>query len=288
DALPGPVEGRLERLAACGLSEARLLLRTPAELSDGQRYRFRLALAFARLPNGFLMADGFAANLDRTLAKVLAVNLRKLVSRSEVGALLATTHEDLTADLQPDLWVRCRGDGHISQVRGAACGTPDKNLPADRPSPEGRTRLDLRVQGISFAGELWMSEGSRADWPYFARWHYRSHHLAFVRRVMLLWHGEEPIGICVFATPAAALRLRSAYFGLRRARSRVALQALNEQLWLLARVVLHPTYRGAGGASAFVRRACEARPLGWVETLSAGGRAHPSFRAARCLRLGRG
>src|SRR5438046_572595 len=47
DALPGPLEERLDRLAACGLSEARLLLRTPAELSDGQRYRFRLALALA-------------------------------------------------------------------------------------------------------------------------------------------------------------------------------------------------------------------------------------------------
>jgi len=47
DALPGPVERRLGVLAACGLSEARLLLRTPAELSDGQRYRFRLAFALA-------------------------------------------------------------------------------------------------------------------------------------------------------------------------------------------------------------------------------------------------
>ena len=45
DALGGPVEGRLGLLAACGLSEARLLLRTPMELSDGQRYRFRMAYA---------------------------------------------------------------------------------------------------------------------------------------------------------------------------------------------------------------------------------------------------
>src|SRR5947209_16438483 len=33
DCLSGPVEQRLDRLAACGLSEARLLLRRPAELS---------------------------------------------------------------------------------------------------------------------------------------------------------------------------------------------------------------------------------------------------------------
>ncbi|HVL15681.1 MAG TPA: ATP-binding cassette domain-containing protein [Gemmata sp.] len=47
DALPGSVAERLATLAGCGLSEARLLLRTPAELSEGQRYRFRLALALA-------------------------------------------------------------------------------------------------------------------------------------------------------------------------------------------------------------------------------------------------
>src|SRR5262245_53612414 len=52
DALPGPVASRLGVLAACGLYEARLLLRTPAELSDGQRYRFRIALAVSWASRG--------------------------------------------------------------------------------------------------------------------------------------------------------------------------------------------------------------------------------------------
>src|SRR4051812_20537207 len=68
DALTGPVEERLGLLAACGLSEARLLLRTPAELSDGQRYRFRLAFAVGARnaePGRVLIADEFAAYLDR-------------------------------------------------------------------------------------------------------------------------------------------------------------------------------------------------------------------------------
>jgi ABC-type transporter Mla maintaining outer membrane lipid asymmetry ATPase subunit MlaF/GNAT superfamily N-acetyltransferase len=301
DALPGPVEGRLSLLAACGLSEARVLLRTPAELSDGQRYRFRLAYAVAAvsgngsppvgrpgeaspslrasgsaspgLPTGgnvlggmrFLLADEFAANLDRVLAKVLAFNLRKLVTRTGVGALLATTHEDLTADLRPDLHVRCLGDGDVRQVRDDRAREP-------RP--------------ISFAGELTIEDGSRADWSYFAKWHYRSHRLAFVKRVVLLKHGAEPVGVCVFTTPAAALTVRSQYFGLTRPRSRLALEALNQQLWLLSRVVLHPTYRGAGIAAWFVREACRTCPVRWIETLTAMGHANPVFERAGFVRVG--
>jgi GNAT superfamily N-acetyltransferase len=143
-----------------------------------------------------------------------------------------------------------------------------------------------KKNAVSFAHELWLSDGSRADWPYFARWHYRSHHLAFTRRVVILWHRDEPIGICVFAAPAAALSLRSRYFGLTNPRDEVRMAALNRQLWLLSRVVLHPTYRGAGVAAAFVRRACETCPVPWIETLSAMGQANPFFERAGFVRVG--
>ena len=102
----------------------------------------------------------------------------------------------------------------------------------------------------------------------------------------LLWHEREPVGVCVFAAPAASLSLRTKFFGLADPRSPVALAALNEQLWLLQRVVLHPTYRGAGIAAAFVRRACELCPVDWVETLSAMGHASPFFERAGFARVG--
>jgi len=82
------------------------------------------------------------------------------------------------------------------------------------------------------------------------------------------------------------LTLRSRYFGLHRPRSSVALSALNRQLWLLSRVVLHPTYRGAGIAAAFVRRACRSCPVDWIETLTAMGQANPFFERAGFVRVG--
>ncbi len=103
---------------------------------------------------------------------------------------------------------------------------------------------------------------------------------------MLLWHGAEPVGVCVFSAPAAALALRSRYFGLANPRGGPALAALNDQVWLLQRVVLHPTYRGAGLAAAFVRRCCELCPVPWVETLAAMGRVNPFFERAGFVRVG--
>ncbi|HET6572123.1 MAG TPA: hypothetical protein VFG68_00850, partial [Fimbriiglobus sp.] len=100
----------------------------------------------------FLLCDEFAAVLDRPLAKVLAFNLRRLVSRTGVGALCATTHDDLTDDLNPDLWVRCRGDGLIETERRAvkkkwsASSTSYGSRRA--PSPTGHTSLG----GITAAG----------------------------------------------------------------------------------------------------------------------------------------
>jgi GNAT superfamily N-acetyltransferase len=104
--------------------------------------------------------------------------------------------------------------------------------------------------------------------------------------VIVLWHDAEPVGICVFTAPAASLTLRSRHFNLSNPRSRTALAALNQQLWLLARVVLHPTWRGAGIAAAFVRRACEMCPVPWIETLSAMGHANPFFERAGFVRVG--
>ena len=143
DALGGTVEERLALLAACGLSEARLLLRTPAELSDGQRYRFRIAHGFASGAR-VLALDEFTAALDRTLAKVVAFNVRKLARRTGVGIFAATTHDDIADDLDPDLHVTCR-EGEIEATRREAKknGSPSHRNSGSpgAPVPTGRTSL---------------------------------------------------------------------------------------------------------------------------------------------------
>lgn len=129
DALDRPTPEAMNLLSACGLGEAHLMLRTPAELSDGQRYRFRLALALSQRPQ-WIVADEFTATLDRTLAKVIAFNIRRLADRTGTGFLLATTHEDVAADLDPDLHVRCRLDGELAVERRETAGESDQDAAA--------------------------------------------------------------------------------------------------------------------------------------------------------------
>jgi ABC-type ATPase with predicted acetyltransferase domain len=144
DALSGPVPARLAALAACGLGEARVALRRPAELSDGQRARFRLAYALDRVA-GPVALDEFAAVLDRPLAQVLARNLRRAVDRRGHAALVATTHDDLTDDLNPDVLVRCRGEGLVEVTRRdprKKASVSCRSFGCRRaPDPTGRTSL---------------------------------------------------------------------------------------------------------------------------------------------------
>ncbi len=106
DSLNLPAEDALPILAACGLAEASLLLHPANKLSDGQAYRLQLALALASKAR-WIVADEFTAILDRTLAKVIAYNVRQLAIRSGVGVLVATTHTDILDDLAPTVTVRC-------------------------------------------------------------------------------------------------------------------------------------------------------------------------------------
>lgn len=105
----------LETLSTAGLNDAFVMLRRPGELSDGQRCRFRLALALSRIdaaPSNpgarldVILADEFAATLDRPTATVLARSVRKWTRRRPgVCFIAATTHDDLLEPLDPDVLI---------------------------------------------------------------------------------------------------------------------------------------------------------------------------------------
>lgn len=85
-----------------GLNDAYLFIRKPSELSDGQRYRFRLAKLIESGANVWI-ADEFAAVLDRETAKIVAHNVRKAAHKAGATLIVATTHTDLVNYIAPTL-----------------------------------------------------------------------------------------------------------------------------------------------------------------------------------------
>lgn len=104
DCVRGDVMSSLRILGSAGLSDVFCVLRKPIHLSDGQKYRFRLAVAIAS-GRKFILADEFCSNLDRLTAAVVAHNVRRFATEHKVTFLLASSHEDILADLSPDALV---------------------------------------------------------------------------------------------------------------------------------------------------------------------------------------
>lgn len=97
----------LNYLSIAGLNDAYLFIRKPAELSDGQRYRFRLA-KLIESGTKVWVADEFLAVLDRTTAKVIAFNLQRVARKVGATLMVATTHTDMVNDLAPNLYIEKR------------------------------------------------------------------------------------------------------------------------------------------------------------------------------------
>ncbi len=113
DCFAGELPEALYCLSLAGLNDAFVFLRKAGELSEGQMYRFRLAQAMAEKP-ACVFIDEFCAKLDRITARIIAANVRKFSEKFKTTFIVATAHDDLYEDLQPDVYIeklfgnRCR------------------------------------------------------------------------------------------------------------------------------------------------------------------------------------
>jgi len=257
----------LELLGACGLGETPLWIRSPAELSDGQRFRARLARAVGmhlrgRSPSP-LVCDEFCSGLHRRLAKAVAFNLRKLVSRYGLSLVLATADDDLIRDLQPDTLVTLLGGGR-HHIRG--------------PLP--------RRTAVSFRRRLVIQRGTKGDYNDFAAMHYRATgELGFVDKVFVMREGKDGqlLGIVVYSHGPLELRLRNQATDGRFVRRP---KRLNREMRILRRLVVHPDVRGCGLGHWLVRKTLPQVQTPFVECLAGMGAVNPVFEKAGMTRVG--
>lgn len=104
DCFDGDFLAGIRALSTAGLSDVFCILNQPNNLSEGQKYRFRLAMALAA-GKKFVFADEFCSNLDRITAAVISYNVHRFAKRHGVTFILASSHDDILLDLGPDVLV---------------------------------------------------------------------------------------------------------------------------------------------------------------------------------------
>ena len=114
DCIEGTAFESLRLLTKAGLSDVFTVLNDPINLSEGQKYRYRLAKALAS-GKKFIFADEFCSNLDRITAVITAYNIQQFAKRSGITFILAGAGDHFLADLAPDVLVikRLIGDAEV-------------------------------------------------------------------------------------------------------------------------------------------------------------------------------
>jgi ABC-type ATPase with predicted acetyltransferase domain len=107
DQIGSSLHDAVELLSRAGINDAYLAVRTPHELSDGQRYRLKLA-KLMETDADVLVADEWGAVLDRITAKVISFNAAKWARAKGKTLIVATTHLDIEDELAPDLRIEKR------------------------------------------------------------------------------------------------------------------------------------------------------------------------------------
>lgn len=92
----------LSLLSMAGLNDAYLFIRKPSEMSDGQRYRLKIAKLIESGAQVWV-ADEFGAVLDRVTAQAVASNVQRAARQVGATVMVATTHEDLINALRPSV-----------------------------------------------------------------------------------------------------------------------------------------------------------------------------------------
>jgi len=259
DGLPGNAEEAMGILNVAGLGEASLMIKRFEELSDGQRYRYRIAKLISKGAQTIVI-DNFGDALDRDTAKVLSYNLQKWVRRKKITLIVATPHHDLIEDLNPNIIV-CKGFG------------PEVKIEYRHPE----------TRELSIARDVVIENGSKGDIESLERFHYLAESSRIIAKfVYRMRHRDVTIGVIVYMSPMAQLAMRNKIMPEYKGSFSNAeiMSKLNNDVIRISRVILHPKYRGTGLAVKLIKETMIMTGYPVVETLAAMARFNPVFEKA--------
>jgi len=247
-------EEAVRLLSVMGLNDAFIFLRKYKELSDGQKYRYRLA---KMLETGmdFYFIDEFCAKLDRITAKVIAYNLQKVVRRTGVTLFIATTHLDLITDLNPDILVT---KNYMDKVK--------------------IEYLTHEKRKISFYNKVKIERGVIDDYKKLAKFHYKNPSTDFpYSRIYCARMGTELVGTCVYSPPFLQTKGRTIKFdGKYSLMKKEVVAEINKLFIRCSRIVISPKFRGCGlGQKLLLESMKLQKDKKYVELINIMGKYNP-------------
>jgi len=257
-------------LSMVGLNEAYLFLRRYRELSDGQKYRYKLAKAFWSGKKTIIF-DEFCSTLDRVTAKIVAYLAQKFCRKTGRTLIVATTHEDLLEDLNPDLVIEKRFGPYVEAI-------------SLKPSP----------RPCSILRRIRIMEGSYGDYKILAPFHYIGRSAGYIRRIFKavaeLDDRVELAGVIVYSHPYLEVSARNiAVPELKHLRRRLSpreyAKFIDENFSRISRVIVHPKYRGIGVGTMLVKETMRKVGTAYVEALAVMARYNPFFEKAGMKRI---
>ncbi|MCW4033807.1 MAG: ABC transporter ATP-binding protein, partial [Candidatus Bathyarchaeota archaeon] len=242
----------LTLLSRVGLNDAFLFVHRYSQLSDGQKYRYRLA-KMIESNQKYWFADEFCSTLDRDTAKIVSYNIQKIAREENKAVFVATTHTDLFDDLKPSVHIHKRFGKEI-QV----------NYYPNKPNRQ-----------CSLIKEMTITKGTKQDYKQLAPFHYRDSKMFVYHKIFAMKRNQETVGAIVYGSPPISVT------GRRKALGRnVPIQEVNRDFIRISRVVIHPKYRTIGLGAKIVAETLEHAGKPYVETVAVMAKYNPFFEKA--------
>jgi len=257
DTAGGNFNQGLTLLSRVGLNDAFLFVRRYSQLSDGQKYRYRLA-KMIESDKKYWFADEFCSTLDRDTAKIVAFNIQKIAREEGRAVFAATTHTDLFEDLKPSIHIHKRFGREIKV-----------NYYPNNINRECSIVKEMRIE-----------KGTRADYKKLAHFHYRDSRLFAHHKIFTMKRNDETVGAIVYGSPPLAVTGRRKALG-----KNLTIQEINRDIIRISRVVIHPKYRTIGLGAKIVTETLPLAGKPYVETIAVMAKYNPFFEKAGMTKI---
>ena len=245
DCIGKNTEDALYYLNVCGLGEAFLYIKPYKLLSEGQKYRFKIA-KIIESNQDFWFIDEFCSFLDRDTAKIVSYNIQKIARKLGKKLVVATAHNDLLDYLRPDIRVDFK-------MGGEPC-VYDMKWTKENP----------------FLKDIVVTEGSIEDYNILGKYHYKNTSAKFIKNIYKMEYKGMVVGVAVYSCPKQSLLGRNIYTNKKYLDKKGVpiLKEINKDFVSGSRFIIHPMFRGIGLGSMLVRETSKLVEAKYIEICS--------------------